>query len=345
MENLQPRAQVSGQPVPDLLEAGSGWRRSSRQAGEGRRPGQVTRIAESNHGCDSVHELLQEAERLEREAASQRVDYYSRKLSQEDGCVLDLGCGNGYAVMGWRRFGRKAFGVDLSLYRLSRWVDEHRGPRPFALADARALPFREAAFDVVVSSGMIEHVGVDEYSAPYRIVELPDKAARRRSVIAEVARVGRASADLFIDCPNGQFPIDFFHGDGIVSFRVHRVPDSLLPSFADLRRWAAAADRGAALEPSAGRFRLQRVRRSWWGRALAGPMRLYLTCLDHLLGGGFDRWLAPLSPFLVVRLTPKPNLGRPSSESSAAAAASSTIPTQKSTRGTTATRFRSTGLS
>lgn len=305
----------------------------------------MTRNEESKHGRDGVRELLREAEHLEREAASRRVDFYSGKIAHRDGFVLDLGCGNGYAVMGWRRLGRKAFGVDLSLYRLSRWVDEHRGPRPFALADARALPFRDRAFDVVVSSGMIEHVGVDEYSAPYRIVELPDKTARRRSVIAEVARVGKPAADLFIDFPNGQFPIDFFHGDGIVSFRVHRLPDSLLPDFADLKRWAAAADCSATLEPSAGRFRLQRVRRSWWGRVLAGPMRIYLACLDHLLGGGFDRWVAPVSPFLVVRLTPKPDRGRPSSGSSAAAAASSPIPIQKSTRGTTATRPRSTGLS
>lgn len=247
---------------------------------------------------------LRESERLEQAAAAQRVAYYSRKITNRGGRVLDLGCGNGYAVTEWRQLGWKAFGVDLSLYRLGRWIDEHRGRKPLIIADAQALPFRGRTFDVVVSSGMIEHVGVEEFSNPYRIVELPDKAAQRRAVVTEVARVGKPIADLFLDFPNGRFPIDFFHGDGVVSFRLHRIPDTLLPTFADLARWAAAADCRVALEPSSARFRLQRVRRSWWGRLLAAPARLYLVGLDILLGGRLDPWIAAVSPFLVVRLIP-----------------------------------------
>ena len=107
------------------------------------------------------NELLREAERLESEASAWRVSYYSKRLPGDVKLLLDLGCGNGYSVTAWRAIGVQAFGVDISRYRMARWVAEHRERRPLVLADARNLPFRPGTFDVVISSGMIEHVGLD----------------------------------------------------------------------------------------------------------------------------------------------------------------------------------------
>ena len=146
------------------------------------------------------HDLLREAEALEACAATERVAFLTKLFgdgSRPAGCLLDVGCGNGYAVKEWSGRGLDAVGVDISLYRLSRWVGEHPASnRPFVIADATALPFRNGVFDRVVSSGMIEHVGVEESSMPYTVVAQPGREEKRRRVVAEIARVADPTTDL-----------------------------------------------------------------------------------------------------------------------------------------------------
>lgn len=62
----------------------------------------------------------------------------------------------------------------------------------FLRADGRALPFRDASFDVVHSSAVLEHVG--------------DRQKQRR-FICELTRVARRAA--FLTTPNRWFPIEF----------------------------------------------------------------------------------------------------------------------------------------
>lgn len=169
----------------------------------------------------SPSDLLTEAERLESEAAVWRVSYYAKRLPGDAKRLLDLGCGNGYAVIAWRSAGVQAFGVDISRYRLARWVAEHRERRPFILADARNLPFRPDTFDVVISSGMIEHVGVRESSNPYTVHAEPDQNEARAQVIGELSRIVRSGGVSYLDFPNGTFPIDFWHGDQVGALRWH----------------------------------------------------------------------------------------------------------------------------
>src|SRR5205085_1854621 len=138
-----------------------------------------------------------------------------------------------------------------------------------------------------VSSGMIEHVGVSESSAPYAIHPHDDRDRARAAVIEELARVTRTSGVTLVDCPNGAFPIDFWHGDRVGAFRWHQVPDRLLPGFGDLRAWARAAGREARLETLTGRLAFQQVGQHRWGRLLAGPMALLLRVLDRLVEKGF----------------------------------------------------------
>lgn len=253
-----------------------------------------------------VADLLAEAEALEERAASERVAFLTKLFVDESRAgqrLLDVGCGNGYAVREWSDQGIDAVGVDISLYRLSRWVGEHpTSNRPFVIADATALPFRNGAFNQVVSSGMIEHVGVEESSMPYTVVAQPRQEEKRRRVVAEIARVADAGATVLIDWPNGSFPIDFWHGDGLGAFRIHGVPDALLPSFGDLRRWAGRCGCRATLRPITGRLAFRQVGNRWWGRLLAPMMRLYLGCLDGLTRVGMGRVTAFFYPYLVVEI-------------------------------------------
>jgi len=64
------------------------------------------------------------------------------------------------------------------------------GAPAWVAGDGRALPFRDAAFDVVFSNSVIEHVG---------------DAASQRQFAGEVARVGRA---YWVETPNRWFPVE-----------------------------------------------------------------------------------------------------------------------------------------
>lgn len=253
-----------------------------------------------------VADLLVEAEAFEERAAIERVSFLTKLFaegSHSSQRLLDVGCGNGYAVKEWNGQGLDAVGVDISLYRLSRWVGEHpASSRPFVIANATSLPFRDGAFDRVVSSGMIEHVGVEESSMPYNVVAQSDQDEKRQRVVAEIARVAESAATILIDWPNGSFPVDFWHGDGIGAFRLHGVPDVLLPSFGDVGRWAGRCGCRATLRPLTGRLAFRQVGNRWWGRFLAPLMRLYLGCLDGLTRMGMGRVIAPLYPYLVAEI-------------------------------------------
>ncbi len=254
--------------------------------------------------------LLEESEKHEAQAARERVAYYNPLVSlgsDRPTLLLDVGCGNGYAVQEWRSRGVDAFGIDCSLYRMSRWVIEHPAPIPLVVSDATALPFPEGTFDVVLSSGMIEHVGVDESSSPYTVRPQPDKSALRRQAISEMIRTSTGSGRVLLDFPNGSFPIDFWHGDNVGAFRIHSIPDALLPSFGDVREWAGSAGSNAVILPLSGRLRFRQVGRHLWGRLAAPVMRVVIGLLDMFSRAGIGRFVAPLYPYLVVELRKEPH--------------------------------------
>ncbi len=149
---------------------------------------------------------------------------------------------------------------------------------------------------------MIEHVGVEESSMPYTVTARPDQEEKRREVVAEIVRIADPAATIVIDWPNGSFPIDFWHGDGLGAFRTHGVPDVLLPSFGDLRRWAERCGRRATLRPITGRLAFRQVGSRWWGRWLAPLMRLYLGGLDVLTRMGMGRVTALFHPYLIAEI-------------------------------------------
>jgi 2-polyprenyl-3-methyl-5-hydroxy-6-metoxy-1,4-benzoquinol methylase len=96
--------------------------------------------------------------------------------------LLDLGCGTGWFSRRARARGADVVSVDLGSGLLKQVLAKAR-VRPVA-GNALALPFRDASFDVVVSSEMIEHT-TD-----------PAQAVR------EMARVLKPGGPLALTCPN-----------------------------------------------------------------------------------------------------------------------------------------------
>lgn len=74
-----------------------------------------------------------------------------RELLPEPGRrTLDLGCGEGRRSRFLRSLGHRVAGADASP-TMVRLAADHQNAEPAVVADAAALPFRDAAFDLVVA--------------------------------------------------------------------------------------------------------------------------------------------------------------------------------------------------
>jgi SAM-dependent methyltransferase len=240
---------------------------------------------------------------LEIDGATTRIAAYYLPLiaSSAHGRVLDAGCGNGISVDLLQSAGYEAWGVDLSLLR--RWQWRERAHRDhLAVANGMKLPFADAFFQCVLSSGVIEHVGVEEHvSEKYTVTMLPDRDAQRRAFLAELLRVLAPGGTLYLDAPNGAFPIDFWHNRKAGQARVHSTREGFLPTFAEIRSLLREIDprvSAEAVSPN-GRLAFRQAGQHWYGRMLTPPMRLLFRMMDYV--PVLSR--SPLNPFLVVRVT------------------------------------------
>jgi SAM-dependent methyltransferase len=216
--------------------------------------------------------------------------------------VLDSGCGNGLSVDLLSEAGIHAWGHDLSALRKWQWRERKMRDR-LVVADAMRLPFPDGFFDVVISSGVIEHIGVEERGNPrYSVAPLAGKDGMRTEYLRELIRVVRRGGRLIVDCPNGAFPIDFWHGDKAGGARWHSPREGFLPTFGEIEGRARDADASVSVTslPTRGRLRFQQVGAHWYGRLFAIPMSALLRAMEV---PGL-RWLArsPLNPYLVVEI-------------------------------------------
>ncbi|MDX1534319.1 MAG: methyltransferase domain-containing protein [Thermoplasmata archaeon] len=69
--------------------------------------------------------------------------------------VLDVGCGTGFLTEGILEVTTSVWGLDLTPEQLRRAA--RKLPIPLVRGDAENLPFRDARFDAVLSSGSIEY--------------------------------------------------------------------------------------------------------------------------------------------------------------------------------------------
>jgi SAM-dependent methyltransferase len=246
---------------------------------------------------------------LEVEGSRRRIeDFYLPMIAPRPALrILDCGCGNGVSVATLLAHGFDAWGNDLSELRAWQWRRLPIGDR-LVVANALRLPFPDAYFDAVISSGVIEHIGVEESTLPrYSVRPLPDRDERRLAFLRELGRVVAPGGEIFIDCPNGAFPVDFWHSDAAGRPRFHSVREKFLPTFGELRRAAREALPGSAVEALSPDKRLQfrQAGRHLHGRLL-GP---FAGALFRAMKHRPFRWLAAtaVNPFLVVRIaTPHP---------------------------------------
>lgn len=243
---------------------------------------------------------------LEVEGSVRRIDDFCiplvKRVAPTARRVLDAGCGNAVSVDVLHRAGFEAWGNDLSELRKYQWRErEHR--ENLVVASALQLPFSSGYFDIVISSGVVEHIGSAETPAPYYSVRpLPDQRSLRIEYLTELGRVVIPGGHIFVDCPNGAFPIDFWHGNSPGSPRFHSVREHFLPSFRELRTLAAIALPGAEVRAHSPRRRLQFKQSAGHihGRVFRTPLSFAFRLMDT---AGF-RWLAQsaVNPFLVVEI-------------------------------------------
>lgn len=100
-----------------------------------------------------------------------------------DSSVLDVGCGKGFMLHDMAELvpGITVAGVDVSEYAIEHAMDD---VKPYLqVADAKALPFADNAFDVVISINTVHNLVRDECAQALR----------------EIERVGRGKSFITVD--------------------------------------------------------------------------------------------------------------------------------------------------
>ena len=248
---------------------------------------------------DASLERDREGWAMELDGSRRRIADFYEPLLRKEGArrVLDSGCGNGVSVDLLNGLGYDAWGNDLSQLRQFQWRERRERER-LVVASSLRLPFPDRFFDAVISSGVIEHIGVAEAALPrYAVAPLPDRDAQRAAFVAELVRVTRAGGTIFLDCPNGAFPIDFWHGDRPGAPRRHSAREGFLPTFAEIRALVPPDARVAALSPYK-RLQFHQARRHRYGKLL-GP---FANAFFALMRAVPLLARTALNPFLVVRV-------------------------------------------
>jgi SAM-dependent methyltransferase len=142
-------------------------------------------------------------------AGAKRVDdeYIKPFIHQEHfERVLDVGCGVGRTISSLLEEGYEAYGIDLPC--LSQfWSQAGNSVDNFMCCDALNLPFQDDYFDVVISLGVIEHIGTVSGHTTLR----PDYRKLRQKYADELTRVTRPGGRILLAGPNKRFPIDPQH--------------------------------------------------------------------------------------------------------------------------------------
>lgn len=122
-----------------------------------------------------------------RAGQERRLEMVKKYVPLEGKKILDVGCGIGTYLKAFKRFTNDLYGVEIDKKR----AEEAKKVTPnISVAPAEKLPFDDAAFDVVFSNEVLEHVDDD------------------RKAVEEGVRVLKPEGHLIIFVPNRLFPFE-----------------------------------------------------------------------------------------------------------------------------------------
>lgn len=211
--------------------------------------------------------------------------------------ILSVGCGNGEDVDTIIEAGYLAYGLDTG-YRSKEWANR-KHPEVFQVADARRIPFPDATFDLVLSFGVIEHIG----AVGDTLELLPDYEEHRKKYAQEIMRVTKPGGHALITTPNKRFPMDMWHGPFIAGARFHSPFEKFSASYGEIYRYFNNTNilqhsEALGLENF---FQFKKTGKHLWIRMSLPVIKRWIQTLSssQLLLKSF------LNPFLVVLLTKK----------------------------------------
>lgn len=180
---------------------------------ESYRPGEhgFIEFGATSGGAREDSPRLQEYAGHQEDSGERRYREYLLPWSRPDRAtrILDAGCGVGVIAECFARDGFEAYGVDLP--KAARfWAAAGRSPERYFCADATRLPFADSSFDVVLSMGVIEHIG----TITGHCTLAHDHQRARADYARELVRVLKSGGRLLVSCPNKNFPVDIHHGPG-----------------------------------------------------------------------------------------------------------------------------------
>ncbi|MBU3161318.1 cyclopropane-fatty-acyl-phospholipid synthase family protein [Clostridium frigoris] len=147
------------------------------------------------------------------EAQNNKINHILTKLDLKEGqTLLDIGCGWGELIIrAAKQYKVKAVGVTLSLEQLQKANERIKAEGLEDLVEVKLQDYREIknmSFDRIVSIGMLEHVGLENLSEYFHIVNdlLKDKGL---SLIHCITAVNEGGNNTWIDkyiFPGGHVP-------------------------------------------------------------------------------------------------------------------------------------------
>jgi SAM-dependent methyltransferase len=216
------------------------------------------------------------------------------QLQPQQTAILSAGCGLASDVEFLNEQGYDSWGIDIG-NRVLGWSRRTCRQR-LARADLRDMPFRDAAFDFVLSLNTIEHVGV--VGDTTRVTA--DYWEQRLRAMRSLLRVTKPGGYLLLSGLSRTIPFDVGHVQEVRWVRIHSPWEKFLLNYRDVRQLCAQAGGVESTRPLPlrGFFSWTRLRHNRCTRPFLPLVDWLFGCLPH---AAYGSWLSPFWIVLVRR--------------------------------------------